>query len=186
MRQIHSRHFQICRIDKYWQEYWRILYVKIRSRDYSSIYARTSKIVDEYSVFTCSRLFSKNWRKYRSGFALWCYITCLYQPLHRLQFRHTLPIHSNILNYQSQPLSNSVISSLLLNTYCQSTRTKQLNRNQPISRKTIQPSTHLPVRYSLFNNEIISVIFQNNAYFFNFSVFEIFVLTLKLLLLKCM
>ncbi len=53
MRRIHSRHFQISEIDKY----WRILFAKVVSRDYSSIYARTPENV-EYSVFTYSRPFS--------------------------------------------------------------------------------------------------------------------------------
>ncbi len=51
MRQIHSRHFQICQIDKY----WRIPYVKVSSCDYSSIYERTPKNDDEYSEFACFR-----------------------------------------------------------------------------------------------------------------------------------
>ncbi len=54
MRRIHSRHFQICGIDKYWQ----ILFAKVVSRHYSSIYARTPENVDEYSVFAYSRPFS--------------------------------------------------------------------------------------------------------------------------------
>ncbi len=54
MHRIHSRHFQICRIDKYWQ----ILFAKVVARHYSSIYARMSENVDEYSVFACYRPFS--------------------------------------------------------------------------------------------------------------------------------
>ncbi len=68
MRQIHSRQFQICGIDEYWREYWGTPYVKVSSRHYSSIYARTPKNVDKYSVFTYSRQFSENWRMCGSAF----------------------------------------------------------------------------------------------------------------------
>ncbi len=52
MRQIHSQHFQICRID----EYWRVPYLKVSSCYYSSIYVRTPENVDEYSVFAYCQL----------------------------------------------------------------------------------------------------------------------------------
>ncbi len=66
MCRIHSRHFQICGIDKYWQ----IPYVYVSSRHYSSIYARTPENVDEYSVFAYSRLFFENKRMWGSAFRL--------------------------------------------------------------------------------------------------------------------
>ncbi len=37
-----------------WWEFWQIPYVKVSSRNYSSIYARTPENVDEYAVFTYS------------------------------------------------------------------------------------------------------------------------------------
>ncbi len=51
MCRIHSRHFQLCQINKY----CRIPYMKVSSRDYSSIYARTHENVNKYSVFAYSR-----------------------------------------------------------------------------------------------------------------------------------
>ncbi len=42
--------------------------MKVSSRDYSSIYARTPENVDEYSVFTYSRLFFENWHMCSSAF----------------------------------------------------------------------------------------------------------------------
>ncbi len=43
MRQIRSRHFQIFGKDEYWRDYWLIVFVKVGSRYYPSIYARTPK-----------------------------------------------------------------------------------------------------------------------------------------------
>ncbi len=68
MPRIHSRHFQICWISEYWQ----IRKLKISSRHYPSIYARTSENVDEYSIFAYSRLFSENWRVCGSSFRWNC------------------------------------------------------------------------------------------------------------------
>ncbi len=45
------------------REYWWIRMLKNSSLHYSSIYTRISEnIIDEYWVFTYSRLFSENWR----------------------------------------------------------------------------------------------------------------------------
>ncbi len=64
MRRILSQDVQICGIDKYWL----IHYIKVSSCDYLSIYVRTPDNVDEYSVFSYSRLFSENWRMCDSAY----------------------------------------------------------------------------------------------------------------------
>ncbi len=71
MHQIHSRRFQICGID----EYWRIPFMEVSSRDYSSVYARMPENVDEYLVFAYSRLFSKNWCMCGSTL-IWRQVSC--------------------------------------------------------------------------------------------------------------
>ncbi len=57
MRRIHSQHFQICGIDKYWGEYWQITYVKVSSPDNLTIYVRTPENADYSGVKNINSFF---------------------------------------------------------------------------------------------------------------------------------
>ncbi len=103
MCQIHSRHFQIRGIDEYWQEYWQIHYVKVSSRDYSSVYARMPENVDEYLVFGYSCLFSENWHMCGSTFTL-LHTDITQLPIHTCTWQYYIMV----LHYMSIPTFRKV------------------------------------------------------------------------------